>query len=113
MTYKKMVEGIVEREACKWLESFIKNDGFTAGGTVTLTIDKGTCYFDCLVSVLGTGRIVTPVFSIGGTVDENGYVYNSVIKVPHTTKEGLTEGKLVWAATEELRNIYGITEFEI
>lgn len=113
MTYKKMVEGMVEREATKWLESFIKKDGaFVTLGTVTLKMEKNTCYFDCLVSILGTGSLVSPVYMVAGTVGENGTVYNSVI-YKSCYENGKPVNKVVWGATQELRDVYKITSFEI
>ena len=105
MTYKGMVKHIVEREACKWLRTFVRNEHtFISADNVDIKIEDGT--FKCQVTVYVTGIIPTPRYVVGGTVDEYGYVYCSIITDMYTKK-------MVWAWTEELRKTYNITEFTI
>jgi len=107
MTYKKMVEGIVERDCQKWVDGFLadKEKMFSLGEKTTLEIDKGTCFFHSEIKVYGAGNIIAPTYTVGGTVDEDGRVYKSIIKN--------MSGKIVWAATKELRDMEGINEFQI
>ena len=106
MTYKNMLAGIIERDCQKWVESFISKDSkaFTCGDKTTLKIEDGTCYFNSEIDVY-SGCLHKLCYIVGGTICENGHIYKSVIKNE--------SGKIVWASTSELREIEGITEFQI
>ena len=107
MTYKNMLADIVERDCEKWVDSFIKDNTkiFACGNGTTLKIENGTCFFNSKIDVLGTGCLHRLNYTVAGTISENGYIYKSVIKNE--------SGKIVWASTSGLREIEGITEFEI
>jgi len=106
MTYKKMIEGVVERDCVNWVEQFItKKEVFALGNKTTLKIEGGTCYFDCEVRVYRSNSYVFPAYYVGGTISEFGTVYKSVIR--NDSKE------IVWASTKELRALEGIEDFQI
>jgi len=101
MTYKNMIKGIIGRKAQKWVETFIKTDGgFAMSEGVELRIEDGICYFEAKIQVYG---IKSPMkqYSVGGTICENGHVYNSVIRD--------WNNKTVWLSVEETRQTMGIT----
>jgi len=102
MTYKNMIKGIAGREAKKWVESFIKTEsGLASCDDVELRIEDGICYFEAKIHVYG---IKSPMnkYTVGGTICESGYVYNSVIYDWNK--------KTVWLSVEETRQTMGITE---
>ena len=108
MTYKNMLADIVERDCEKWVDSFIVDNtkAFACGSNSTiLKIENGTCYFNSEIHVFGTGCLYRPRYIVAGTVGETGMIYKSVIKNESE--------KIVWASTSELRELEGITEFQI
>jgi len=106
MTYKKMIEGVVERECVNWVEQFITKEGaFASGDKTTLEIEGSTCYFTCEVRVYGMSSCISPTYYVGGTISESGIVYKSVIR--NYSQE------IVWASTKELRALEGIENFQI
>ena len=108
MTYKKIVGGIVEREADIWVNDLLEKNDISfhwtdAKVTEMDTNDKYSLYWTVQVSVMLQGYIKVNLF-VGGTADEYG-IYPSVVWNDNHDA--------IWFAVEHTRETFGINEFKI
>lgn len=110
MTYKKIVEGMVEKSARAWVEELLEKNGFDAfvyGDKVEVKKDPEASFWmlwTVELDVLDRNSIMTYHLSVGGTVDESG-VCNSCI--------WNSTGKNIWFANPETRVFFGINDFKV
>lgn len=110
MTYKKIVEGMVESSARKWVEDLLEKSGFDAflfGAKVEVKKDPEASFWmlwTVELDVHDRNSIMTYHISVGGTVDESG-VSNSVIWD--------SKNKTIWFNNKETRETFGINEFKV
>ena len=108
MTFKKIVGGIVERDAEVWVNKLLEENGIIfhwtdAKVTEMDTNDKYSLYWTVQVSVMLQGYIKVNLF-VGGTADEYG-IYPSVVWNDNHDA--------IWFAVEHTRETFGINEFKI
>lgn len=112
MTYKKIVEGMVERESKQWVEELLKENGiegyiFSEG--VKLENEKEHDQFswevELRVYVEGEGKTLI----VGGVADDIG-IYKSVIWLAEPWRSWRD---IIWMAVKDTRDCLGITEFKI
>jgi hypothetical protein len=110
MTYKKIVEGMVESSARKWVEELLEKSGFDAflfGANVEVKKDPDAPFWmlwTVELDVHDRNSIMTYHISVGGTVDESG-VCNSVI--------WNSKGHNIWFNNADTREAFGINEFKV
>lgn len=108
MTFKKIVGGMVERVANKWVNDLLNENGIIfrwtdAEVTEMNTSDKYSMYWTVKVSVMLQGYIKVDLF-VGGTADEYDFYPSVIWNDKHDE---------IWVATESTRKILGIDEFKI
>ena len=110
MTFKKIVGGIVERDAEVWVNKLLEENGiifhWTDAKVTEMKMDsrdKYSMYWTVQVSVRLQGYIKVDLF-VGGTADEFG-IYPSVIWD--------NKHNAIWFAVENTRETFGINEFKI
>lgn len=111
MTYKRFMEMMVEKESCKWMQELCGEEWMVLDSEVELFKDKGHILYNVTVT-MGYLKIygIERTFIVGGAIANlDGGICNSVVRRP------LCDGneEVVWAANEELRELYGIEEFRI
>ena len=107
MTYKKIVEGLVCKEAEIYIQSLLFTNNisflFTDATIVKLELDKYHARWEACVSIDLNTVIHTKLY-VGGTIDEY-HCYPSCVKN--------SEGKYIWYAVKETRELFGIDAFKI
>lgn len=114
MTYKGIIEMMIERESINWVEDLLKKNGFenycTIGNGVEITKDKRVDYFlfDAKIKVFGLeiGVNNEKQLIIGGTVDDTIGICTSVIW-------NADKSKVIWTSASDTRDLFKITDFEI
>ena len=112
MTYKKIVEGIVERESRQWVKELLKENGiegciFSEGVKLENEKEHDQFSWEVELRVYVEGEEKTLI--VGGVADDVG-IYKSVIwKADHW--KNLRD--IIWMAVKNTRDCLGITEFKI
>lgn len=112
MTYKAIVKEMVRTEACKWVESLLKENDiefrYVCANTedVNLENDKKAdqVYWDVKVEIWRSSWDITLI--VGGTVDDMCGICKSVIW-------DRSQRNILWMSVEETRKQLGIGEFKI
>lgn len=111
MTYKAIVERMVEIEAKKFVEKTLKENGieykFTDTWNTTMENDKkaDTIFWDVEVKIY-TGDVLPTKVVVGGTADSHCMICTSVIWDSR-------KRDILWMSVESTRNDLGIKEFKI
>lgn len=109
MTYKRFVEKMVEKEACKWMQELCGEGWYIWESKVDLNKNGEDFIYNVTITVHNPAGLIgtEKTYIVGGAVSELCGICNSVVWKPNNNLN-----TVVWAANEELRNLYGITKFE-
>lgn len=111
MTYKAIVERMIEIEATRFVEKTLEKNNvsysFAEAWETKMENDKkaDTIYWDVVVKIYDGSPFPTKVI-VGGTADSHCLICSSVIW-------NSTHDKILWMSVESTRNELGITEFKI
>ena len=110
MTYKKIVEGCIERDSDKWIGKLLDDAGikfhWTATGNVVLEKREKPMdgfYYTCPIDITLNGYVHARV-EVGGTVDDSGIYHSVVWDDKHN---------IIWMSVSTTRDELGITEFKL
>lgn len=111
MTYKAIVERMIEIEASRFVEKTLEENNipysFVESWETKMENDKkaDTIYWDVVVKIYDKSPFPTKVI-VGGTADSHCLICKSVIW-------DSTKSKILWMSVESTRKELGITEFKI
>lgn len=104
MTYKKVVEHLIEANARKWLEEILNENGIeydytmTMGSTLENDKDTDTIYWETVFTVRVNG--IRKSVIVGGTADDLCGICTSVL---------WDKGKnILWMSVKKTREVLGI-----
>ena len=113
MTYKKLAIELIRREADKWLEEVLKENGVcyhwvhTSDPTIEDCKEKDMFYWDCRANVVlsDSPKYETVRVIIGGTADDLVGVCSSVL--------WNEDKKILWMSVAKTREQLGIEKLDL
>ena len=110
MTYKKVLQSLIEREASKWLEEVLVEQGYKVKFCFYDTVESENCKeYDSILwevkcDVMFEGRPCYNHYIVGGSADDLLGICCSVIWDED-------KSNILWMANEETRKDLGIIAF--